>query len=765
MPTRDDIIRELEDDIGRTTGAVPEKDLDHIASMFNQTLSDALKSYNSNAFDDDGFIKRMGEYNTGQNDEDVMKSILDGIKGDYISADVLNQNELLLRRDIYNICTQMPEMQDAIKMMRDNIIECNVATGEVSRSLTFENHSDDDTLLDQVNEIEKRHRLLIAIKNTLVMKTLMHGEMYAHVVPFAKLFAELEALHDSHEITNARKHFKESVPSGIAQGFRPIKNLNSEENIKVLTEAVTAASAREATLDAKVETGKATLKTSTVVSGELSSLLENIEVCNGSSLLYSEYGYDGLKETLISEYKEYKRHCPTSQDQHFNEAMNQSFHNSGNSIFDNVDQDAIDFSAYSQIKGCYIRYLDGLRMVPIRIDRRIIGYYYISTTMDLQTNPANPNGIVDLSYQTYTRDRNMVETLANIIIRSFDKKVLEKNIKLKNEIADIIMAHKFSEGKLSFIYIPESEVVRLVINEDENGRGHSVLEPSLFPARTYLMLVMYNLMYTLNNNTIRYYQMRSSGLNKDYAPSIQRLMRKLQSRRITIDDIYSYSGVLNKIGGMGEVVLPSGRGDFKPFDIETVPAVERPFDNDFLDIHRRQALSGTGNPSLMIINAIDEVDFAKTMEIANSRYLSTVSSYKIDMNDGITQLYQRLIKYETDIPDEIVRSFRFQFNQIKQPELVINNDMITNFNTTVELIESTNFKKSDLEDKDGNATIKRVLLRRKLAEINLPQLDFAKLDQIFEDIDAKTPEEKLQQKVDEAKISNEDIKSVQETEE
>ena len=359
----------------------------------------------------------------------------------------------------------------------------------------------------------------------------------------------------------------------------------------------------------------------------------------------------------------------------------------------------------------------------------------------------------------------MVETLANMIIRSFDKKMLEKNVQLKSEIADIIMAHKVSEGRLSFIYIPENEVVRIVINEDEYGRGHSVLEPSLFPARTYLMLTMYNLMFTLNNNMTRVYHMRSSGLNKDYGSQIQRLMRLLQSRRITIDDIYSYSGVLNKIGGMGQMVLPSGRGDLRAFDVDTIEPANRPFDNDFLDIQRRQALTGTGNPALMVINAIDEVDFAKTLELANSRYVRTVSGYKIDMNEGITELYQRLLKYETDIPPEIIMSFRFQFNQIKQPELVIDNDMISNYNTMVEMVEGTRYSKKELEDEQGNWTQTRIKLRRALAEIYLPQIEFSKLDEIFEKLDQEKPEEKLQTAVDKAKISNDDIKSVQETEE
>ena len=431
-------------------------------------------------------------------------------------------------------------------------------------------------------------------------------------------------------------------------------------------------------------------------------------------------------------------------------------------LFAGVDQDGINFSSYANIKGCYVKYLDSLRMIPIRIDRKIIGYYYVTTTMDLQTNAANPNGIVDLSYQMYTRDRNIVDRLSNIIIQSFDKRMLEKNIKLKSEIAEIIMAHKFSEGKLQFIYIPETEIIRMVINEDEEGRGHSILEPSLFPARLYLMLTLYNMLYTLNNNTTRVHYLKSSGLNKDYASQIQRTMRKFQQRRITIDDIYSYSGVLNKIGGMGEMVLPAGRNDYKALETDTIEAVPNPINTEFLEQLRRQAITGTGVPNLLVIQALDEVDFAKTLEMANSRFLSTVSGYKIDFNSGLTALYRKLLKYSFDIEEDVLHSLRFQFNTIRQPELVITADMIQNFNTDVELIESLKFPKSKLEDKDGNPTQLRMDLRMELAKKLLPQLEFDELKEIFERVELQAGKKTAEDKANND-INSEDLKEVEET--
>jgi hypothetical protein len=264
-----------------------------------------------------------------------------------------------------------------------------------------------------------------------------------------------------------------------------------------------------------------------------------------------ELGLEGL-EALLNEEKENVS------------GVNKTFFEN---VIDGIypkDEDIIDgdipYKKYAYIKGCYIKYLDPLRVIPITLDRRVTGYCYVSTQVNSHINPAQPNGVVDVSVAHYTKDKQLVNSLAEIIIKSFSKQMLDKNINLKSEIADIIMAHQFSGNKLSFVFIPENEVIRFIINEDENGKGHSIIEPSLFPARMYLLLTMYNMIYTLNNNTTRIHYLKSSGLNKDYAAQVQRAMRKFQSRRITIDDIYSYSGVLNKVGGMGEMVLPAGRG-------------------------------------------------------------------------------------------------------------------------------------------------------------------------------------------------------------
>lgn len=764
MPdAKNNIIDQLSSDITDAVGNIHSDELDIINTSFNKTLADALRVFNSTAFDDDGFIKRMRDIDLGNiNDKETIKNVLNNVRADYINVDAMNQSELLLRRDIYNICTQMPEMHDVINIVRDSIIECNVATGEVSRSLIFENHDNDgETYETQMKELEERYELPLAIKNFIVPKGLMHGEMYIQVTPYAKLFAELEAMHDLHYNKSGSKFsttkgFKESVPSDVMNFFTEKVTLYNEENLEIMMEAASPMTKVDNNDISSIYNENTKISRDNIKS-DMKTILENINIYNGSSTLMAEYGSEAFGKMLIDDYK--KNGSKRNGYRNFNEAQ-MNFNTIAFGSFKNIDQDAIDFSSYSDIKGAYIKYLDGLRLVPIRMDRSVIGYYYVTTTMDLQTNAANPNGIIDLSYQNYTRDRNMVDQLSQMIIKSFNRDMLNKNIKLKNEIAQIIMAHKFSEGKLSFIYIPENEVVRIILNEDEDGKGHSILEPTMFPARMYLMLTLYNMLYTLNNNTTRVHYLKSSGLNKDYKSQIQRTMRKFQQRRITIDDIYSYSGVLNKIGGMGEMILPAGRNDYKALETDTIPAAENPINMEFLEQQRRQAISGTGVPQLLVMNGIDEVDFAKTLEMANTRFISTVSSYKIDFNRGITLLYRKLLKYCTDIEDSVINSFKFKFNTVRQQELTITNDMIQNFNQVVDTVQDIYYNKSEMEDENGNATRKQIRLRRKLAEVYLPDLNFDQLDKIVSQVELDAADDELQDKVKDISITDEDIDSI-----
>lgn len=741
-----EFIDKLSNDISKDVNNNTSDTLDEIYDEFNKTLNDSLKKFNTSIFDSNGFLKRIENINVGdKNNQDLLKNIINSMRVDYADVQSLNRSEILIKRDLENICSQMPEMRTVISIIRDAIVECNIATGEVSRSYIFENNSSE--LNDsKILEIERTYDLLIAIKNYIIPRTLMTGETYILVVPYSKLFAEIDAIKNKLSYGTAATPQSAAKPSALKESH----SIYSEQNLKIMMESVSQITKKDSADTYKVEKNSTVSQTSIDSASReyMKSILENIRVTDASSLFVEEMGEDGFVKYFSEIYENTKsKSKPIAESELFNGITDQY----------QVDDGLVDEKKYQDIKGCYIKYLNGLQVVPIRMDRKIIGYYYITTSMDLAINPAQPSGIVDLSFQHYTKDKNLVENLTKIIIQAFDKKMLETNIKLKNEIAEIIMSHKFSQGRLSFVFIPETDIIRMAINEDENGRGHSVLEPTLFPARMYLMLTLYNMLYILNNNTTRVHYIKSSGLNKDYASQIQRVMRKFQSRRITIDDIYTYSGVLNKVGGMGEMVLPTGRGDYKALETDTIPAADMPLNTEFLEMQRKEAISGTGVPYTMITDAIESTDFAINVRMANARFLSTISGYKIDFNKCLTNLYQRLLKYSTDIDDVVIASFKFTFNPARHQELAIDNELIQSFNGLVEMIQSVYYPNSELQDEDGQPSLKQIKLRRKLAEKFLPQLDFESLEEIIKQVNTEASSDKLIAKANSTEISEDNM--------
>lgn len=749
MPSnKNKIIKQLSDDISSEVGNIEDSDLQSINDNFYKLLADNLESFNSFNFDTDGFIKRFSEIDIGDNaDKNMIKKILTGIKTDQSSIYGNNQNDILLKRDIANICSQMPEMRDVIYTVRDAIIESDVVTGELSRSLIFQN-KDNEEGQGIVKDLEKQYDLQKSIKNFIVPQTLTIGEYHVNIVPYSKLFAEIDAI-------NSKRNMKVVNNSKSLTSFE--SSLYNEANLNYLKESVSADTLTM--IENDVDDAKSIKKNN----DGLVNILNNISVYSeNSSVLLQELGPDGVRTILESNANLSKYKSSNSSTTFFEDVIS-GF--SKTSLDDNkVDPKDIPYKKYSNVKGCYIKYLDPLRVIPIWLDRQVIGYCYVSTKVNGKTSPVQSNGVVDVSINHYTKDRQLVNSLSEVIINSFDKPFLDNNIHLKNEIADIIMAHKFSDSRLSFLYIPENEIVRFAINEDETNKGHSIIEPSLFPARMYMLLTLYNMLYILNNNTTRIHYLKSSGLNKDYSSQIQRTMRKFQSRRITIDDIYSYNGVINKVGGIGEMVLPAGKGsggEFKAIETDTINASDVPINVEFLEQMRRQAISGTGVPALMVINALDEVDFAKTLELANTRFLSTVSSYKIDFNSALTKLYKLIIKYNTtDIDDSQINSFLFKFNNIKQPALNVTNQMISDFKTLNELVEDIFFSKSELEDENNKPSDVAIVLKRKLAEEYLPQLDYSKLDEIVKDVKIEAKKMTLEKLASNKIIDSEDINKI-----
>jgi hypothetical protein len=261
-----------------------------------------------------------------------------------------------------------------------------------------------------------------------------------------------------------------------------------------------------------------------------------------------------------------------------------------------------------------------------------------------------------------------------------------------------------------------------------------MLEAGLVTARMYMFLKLYCLLYQINNSAIRVYNMRSSGIDKNYKALVQDTMRKFAARRITANDIFNYRNAMPKVSGGSELIMPLGPGDKKPIDIEQIPAAEAPLSIDLLNQTKDEAINANPVPSAMVQGAMSELEFAKEVETSQERFHTYCASLKIDLNPDITRLYKIIMRWETDIEPKILNSLKFSFRQAAAKKLSVTNEMLQNFNGVWELVSSTVLTKEEqkeLEDeKEPLGGIGRKLKKMLISEYLGTAVDIDSIDEL-----------------------------------
>ena len=233
----------------------------------------------------------------------------------------------------------------------------------------------------------------------------------------------------------------------------------------------------------------------------------------------------------------------------------------------------------------------------------------------------------------------------------------------------------------------------------------------------------------LNSNDTKVNYIKQSGIEKNIANKIQEITRIRQERQVTLTDMFSYTTLINKIGQGNEMYIPVGKSGERGIETEILSGQDVQINSEFMEMLRKAYISGTGVPDVLL-NYLHEAEFAKTLELANTRFQGRVVSFQLDYNDQITELYKVIMRHSTTIPENIIDSFSFNFIKPTSSNSTITGELINNHNSFQEWIVGLFFEQSD--DDPNAAKINK--FKRKVAEEYLPMIDFNRLNEIYKEV-------------------------------
>lgn len=758
-------------------GTDRKSEVGNLDNLFQDIVSSELTSLTSTAGSTDGVSSFLGNLTSNQNKNMSIEAMLDtqfqGYGTSYSSLSGFIQqaykNRKLQQADIHQVASQLIELSEAILITRDAMISPDAVEGRISRNLSIDNMDDEslDSVIPVIEAMENKFGIHQKIKNFIIPRVLEYGEYYSYIVPYSKIFNDFVRQRD-----NPNSWYRESA-DGLSATITSDKNLltyvvESTDTAQPKTHNRSAVHGGDPKRSSKkddtffVDTYKMYIESSDIDADSAKKQMSQEDFTSGMKTLMSNItiNNDPIPLPFITEgvnsMTEFDAEFVSESGDMFvtEKVSNISSPKTFNEVMSNVDGGVrIENSSksskkikneFKDIKDCYIKMLDPTVMIPIEIMNQTIGYYYVLSEDIVPSGGKLGSSIYMNPFEPGRSERTVIDAIAEQIVNSFDKKFLKDNIKFKETIVEAITYYNINEKKIKFQYIPVEYVVDFKVDQDENGKGQSMLAKSLFYAKLYLMLLLFKMMSIItNSNDVKVNYIRQSGIDKNIANKIQEIARVKQARRINMYDLFNYTTLINKVGNGSEMYVPTGRNNERGIETEILSGQDVQLNTELMEMLKNAYILGTGVPAA-IINYLSEADFAKVVEQNNTKFNGRVVNYQLDVNDGCTRMYKKILKYSTNLSDDIIDNFKFVLPPPKSANNAIKNEAISNFGQIAEFFIGLFFP-NDAQSAPENLDIINEF-RRKLAEEFVPGIDLDMVKDLLKKSQMDAIEEKLKPK-------------------
>lgn len=760
-------------------GTQNDEMIDIMNTQFQSILDyeiNSLKGSGKNSTDDmTSFISKL--YDKSRNENKLSELFNNELTSMTIGSDdttigsfltSVYQNKMIKQSDIHDIANQLIELKEAVNTMRDAIVTADIVDGRINREITFNGITDEESKRYQniIQSVEKKFEIQEKIKNFIVKEGLTYGEYYVYCVPYSVIFSDFMKNKSKYNTSTLYSYESagdlEPIQKSMLNGDMSYINLacDSEDELNEFMESCFEDFNYNKSDYPQFKNNKNSLNTfnekefKESFNEDLKNILSRISVINADiPLPVMEEGIETIEEfrnLFVNEsgdrfMEKEKEIIPDDSFMKYMKTTKNEKKDSESSegIFLNSKNGTSKIDNFDEIRDCYIKMLEPTRVCEIKMMDEVIGYFFIKTDNTTPLNGVLSSTLYQTKFNQKRSEHDIVSDIAGRIIDKFDKRFLKENPKFKKLIVEALNFYDLSEQTIKFQFVPKEYMVAFKIDKDVEGNGTSMLEGSMFYAKLYLMLLLFKIMSIIvysNDTKVNY--IRQSGIDKNLINKVQQIAIQKQARTINIFDLFNYTTLINKIGNGNELFIPIGRSGERPMETDILSGQEVQLNSELMELLRNSYILGTGVPAA-ILNYLNEADFAKSIEVANTKFNGRVVNYQLDFNIGICELYRKILKYSTNIPENIIDSIDVSLIRPKGGQNNIKSEAIANITSIIEFVTKLYFGESSTEEGD-EIVIRKFNIR--LAKRYLPMLNFSEIEEELNSAKLEAEEEKLRPK-------------------
>ena len=606
--------------------------------------------------------------------------------------------------DLRIITEYLYELEEAVTTMRDNIISADDLVNMISRELTFnniDNPSSKATELDTIQAMENKYKTKEKLKNIIIPKLLTYGNFFVYSIPYKEVFAQFEykkkyetskgiLRYGTKEEFSKNDYFSHPVLESLNVNTTSSVNERSVGNrifSPVVENLTNKYNKLVKNLDDFKPVGKADIE------NDIKGILEGIDICNDDYIPFMEdtniltMSDSQVRDEALKAYR--KASKPNMTVPPFARGDNYA----SDSVLDTGEPDDESRNMYKDIPGVFVKLYSPERIIPIFIMDSVIGYYALYETYGEVRNSILLNSSLNRTNLAFAQtkkkelDDDVISVIADAICNSIDKKYVASNPQFREMIVNAISYQDFYRKKFKVQFIPVNYMTHFKINEDPDSHmGVSVLNKSLWYAKLYLSILLIKIITILTkSNDMRVYYIRNAGINKNMVNRVQEIARSIKDKQISFNDLASIQTIFSKVGSYKEAFIPMGKSGERNIEFEIVSGQDVQLNTDLMEMLRKGMINNSGVPAV-ILSYMEEADFARTLTMQHTKYLSRIISLQTEIETCVTDWYQKLMKFDTDIDPELIDQFKFSFARPKALNAQDMSELISNAQSLTEFI-------------------------------------------------------------------------------
>lgn len=342
--------------------------------------------------------------------------------------------------------------------------------------------------------------------------------------------------------------------------------------------------------------------------------------------------------------------------------------------------------------------------------------------------PSSHDHISSNSSEEY-KMRLITDVFTKTICKKIDKEYVRNNKNLKDFIYQLVKQQYMQNRDVHVIYFPPKDIVKF--------EAKPLFRNITFFAKLYLAMLMNMMVINLNRRHDKRVIRVISGLDDEDEETANMVLESIKTKqyRIGTSDINTILQ-LNP-GVFDDWYIPVENG-LSPLEFETLPGMDADIGSDpFLDWLKKEMMNGINMPA-NLLDALHEIDFARTLAAQNGNFARSVMSYQSDFEepfaDILRKMYNNEYKYNENGDAKLkqqtdVNAITVSFQAPRELMLASVAESISVASQIAETVASTYFPQYP----DGKDEDMRLATVAHIMKTYMPSIPFEEFDKFVEE--------------------------------